>query len=379
MKDMPWDKWLPGVLANSQVQVLAEKGYIKNLKDHIQDIDYSSFDLHLTENVYEMKQGSIKPCGPNYNEFLKNNYFSQKLDASDKRDFLLKKKKTYVIELKEEFDRLSDLKSADLHGQATAKSSIGRVDVLARLIVDGSKEYESFNPEELHSGTGKLYLEVTPITFNVGIRPGISLSQIRLFIGNPVECEVHGKRLCEIVLRNSQNKDDTLSVDLSTLKIRNKDIVAFKAKNVEDRIDLWGKEALKPEMYWDLAELTDNRNQNCFQISKDSFYILRSVEKISLPPQIAVYCKAMDESLGEMRIHYAGFVHPYFGYERKDHSEGTPLIFEVRGHDVVVNLLHKEKLAKLIFYRMSDKPDKNDETNDYDTQTLKLSKFFKEF
>jgi hypothetical protein len=54
--------------------------------------------------------------------------------------------------------------------------------------------------------------------------------------------------------------------------------------------------------------------------------------------------------------------------------EGTPLIFEVRGHQVNVSLRHGERLANLTLYRMSEnaKPEKSD----YGTQTLKLSGFF---
>ena len=43
----------------------------------------------------------------------------------------------------------------------------------------------------------------------------------------------------------------------------------------------------------------------------------------------------------------------FFGKNRKDKKEGTPLILEVRGHDVNVSLQDKEKMARLIFYRMS--------------------------
>ena len=105
--------------------------------------------------------------------------------------------------------------------------------------------------------------------------------------------------------------------------------------------------------------------------------VSRSKERISLPQGVAVYCQAMDETLGEMRIHYAGFVHPFFGIERGDEKKGTPLIFEVRGHNVKVNLTDGETLARLVFYRMSEdcKKEKND-NQDYNEQELTLSKFF---
>jgi hypothetical protein len=80
--------------------------------------------------------------------------------------------------------------------------------------------------------------------------------------------------------------------------------------------------------------------------------------------------------------HYAGFVHPHFGLLRDDGTKGTPLIFEVRGHQVQVSLADKEKMANLIFYRMSeDAPEPTPEEKKkgqegYGNQDLKLSNFF---
>lgn len=63
-----------------------------------------------------------------------------------------------------------------------------------------------------------------------------------------------------------------------------------------------------------------------------------------------------------------------------------PLIFEVRGHDVNVSLRHGEKMARRIFYRMSQDaiPDEDDKAEAaaaedealYEQQNLQLSKFF---
>ena len=120
-------------------------------------------------------------------------------------------------------------------------------------------------------------------------------------------------------------------------------------------------------------------------IKPDIFYILRSKEKLRVPKGVCIYCRASDETMGEMRIHYAGFVHPYFGQYREDGKIGTPLIFEVRGHQVPVSLADQEKMANLIFYRMSeDAPqlspeDEAKEAKGYGSQDLKLSKFFAEF
>jgi deoxycytidine triphosphate deaminase len=126
---------------------------------------------------------------------------------------------------------------------------------------------------------------------------------------------------------------------------------------------------------------TEGEPKHSIVLRKNAFHILRSKERISLPGGIAVYCRAIDETIGEMRIHYAGFAHPFFGRERKDKRTGTPLIFEVRGHDVKVTLTDGEKMARLIFYRMSEdckapRDPKKRRKSGYEDQTLKLSGFF---
>jgi dCTP deaminase len=72
----------------------------------------------------------------------------------------------------------------------TAKSSVGRLDVLARLVVDGSSRYEGFTPDESGQSSGEMFLEITPMTFPIRIKEGTSLSQLRLFYGEPDTCEV---------------------------------------------------------------------------------------------------------------------------------------------------------------------------------------------
>ena len=80
-----------------------------------------------------------------------------------------------------------------------------------------------------------------------------------------------------------------------------------------------------------------------------------------------------------MSLTGSGFVHPNFGRERSESAQGTPLIFEVRGHDLNVSLRDGEIMAGLHFYRMSE--DSDAEANvgkEYNDQILKLSKFFSE-
>jgi len=381
MKEKPWKGWVPGVLSQKQIKALSKFKYIQNFINDKDSIDFSAFDLHLTDDVYQMKKGSIKPSKDKYSKYLDNAELAIKVKPSN-NEFILKRKHTYVAKIKEQFNHFEQLKDAQIHGQATAKSTIGRVDVLARLIIDGMDEYDSLHPDcfDENISDGFMYLEISPITFNVKIKGNISLSQLRLFYGSPDDSIIHNSQLLYKTTLHHTNKDGTLSVDLDSVKIKNEDCIALSAKNIAEPLQLWGKNIYEADKFWKLEKWNSLSPQKRLIIKKNIFYILRSEEKISLPRSIAVYCKAMDEALGEMRIHYAGFVHPYFGFDRKDGIDGTPLIFEVRGHDVNVSLADNEKLAKLIFYRMSEtvSPGQNP-AGDYGKQTLKLSKIFKTF
>ncbi len=379
------ENWIPGVLSKDQLRKLVEGEFLLYTKTGIEledSSDHSSLDLHLSDEGYEMIKGSIKPMGDEYKTFYNNRKLAKPLKPEENGEFLLEHNKTYLFKLKES---LLPLKDSMIFAQATAKSSIGRLDVVARLIVDGMHAYEYMIPTKISSG--RMFLEITPITFNIKVKEGVSLSQIRFFIDEPSKSIISSSSISEIVLRGDKHNDGTLAINLENEIVGGLEVAAFSAIGVnggnKDYLPVWGKEHSDSTMYWKCIASENIQGKNRFTIEPNEFYILRSKERISLPKGVAVYCQAMDETLGEMRIHYAGFAHPFFGMDRDDDKEGTPLIFEVRGHNVQVNLTHGEKLARLVFYRMSEdcqEPPKKDEVQEqkiYNNQELTLSKFFK--
>jgi dCTP deaminase len=366
-----WDDWTPGVLSRAQVLRLCDEGHIAGVKDPV--IDRSALELTLGSEALHMTRGAVKPSGARYQALIRRHSSPLAPDADG--TFTLKPKETYLFKVRE---RLEELEESGIYGQATAKSSVGRVDVLARLVVDGMDGYEFFSPKKLASGD--MYLEVTPLTFSVKVKEGISLSQLRFFYGAPQACEISGPEAYRTFLKGSSSHDGTLSVDLSPATIHGHKVIAFSAKEgaeSQNPVHLWEGSEPNPCDYWKFVRPDEH---GCLSLRKDQFYILRSREQIALPKGIAVYCRAIDETFGEMRIHYAGFVHPLFGRSRVDGVVGTPLIFEVRGHDVHVNLQQGERMARLTFYRMSEdaEPVKPEDVkvDPYGSQTLKLSKFF---
>ena len=353
------------------------------------NIDPSAIDLNLAKKAWRMRKGAVKPFGGNYEHFLNDPIYAEEITFTHNLE--LQTRTTYVFKLNLEFS--ADFRNAEcFYGHATGRSSVGRVDVLTRLIVDGMDEYEGFTAEKLKTSSGKLFLEVTPITFKVCIKPNTSLSQLRLFFGKPESCLIEGEHIIETTLRVDgllEHTDAVLSLSLDPEQ--SDEIAAFCAK-IEDGstqrapVPLWKQEEStkpKPDDYWKRIKPTKGvKHRDWFlEIQHGHFYILKSHEKLCLPAGVAVYCKPSHETIGEMRIHYAGFVHPWFGLNREDGKEGTPLIFEVRGHDLPTVLGHKEKLARLEYYRMSQDPKrpKKAERSHYENQSLQLSNFFQEW
>ncbi|MCK4828479.1 2'-deoxycytidine 5'-triphosphate deaminase [bacterium] len=377
----PWEDWIPGVLSKNQVQLLCSEGYLKEVdnwdhRDKKNPIGHSAVDLTLTNEGYEMISGSVKPFGDRYLHQICEDGLAKKLPKPNNGIYKLERCKTYLFKLKEKIELGEHTLKAKIYGRATAKSTIGRVDVLARLIVDGMNVYEGFDPEGLKKGSGEMYLEITPMAFEVRVKEGTQISQLRLFRGKPENAEIKGEEVHEPLLHSKDSDiNGSLSVQLQPVKIRGQKVSAFCAKpndEYQKPIDLWKRKKYDPCKYWKFLNCDKNGR---LKIDKNKFYLLRSKEMISLPDNVAIYCRAIDEAIGEMRIHYAGFVHPFFGTGRDtDDSPGTCLIFEVRGHDVDVSLKDGEKMARLIFYRLSRSCKRG--KSSYNEQTLQLSKIF---
>ncbi len=368
--EKPWDNWIPGVLNKEQMLALTKKGLLT-----ASNICEASLDLSLTNEGYKMLQGSVKPGGDDrYSVILRNEMLAEKIPIPEDNIFTLDCNQTYVFKLAERLD--SAFAEIGIFGEATAKSSVGRVDVLARLIVDGMDQYERFDAGHLKSQSGDMYLEITPFTFRVKVKAGKCLSQLRLFYGDPKNVEVRGGEIFRTVFKDSISGDGSLSVDLENTEIGGLEVAAFCAERDrnDEPICLWKGETLAdPCKNWKFVKSSKEKR---LRIENNRFYILRSKEQIRVPEGIAIYCRASDETIGEMRIHYAGFVHPWFG-QRDDGKSGTPLIFEVRGHQVDVSLRHGERMANLTLYRMSENA--GPDISDYGKQTLKLSGFFSDW
>lgn len=353
-----------GVLNAAQVAELISNNIIT---DCATAPEASSLDLTVRGGeCWRLMRGVVKPkeTDGSYANMLSDSTLATRYNFDEAKGIVIPPKATYVFCVSERF-----LLDQPLYAHATGKSSIGRLDVLARLIADGQAKYDQIDPPF----SGQLYVELTPLTFPMRIHPRNAVCQLRIFKGHPSRSRLRSddlKLYCRAILNAEDPEELRVTVKVADVS-EGQCAAAFRANSAsKETIPISGeKGSLRPEDYWDLVM----PDKGGIQITDGTFYILRSVERFRLPQDIAVYAEAMHESLGEMRIHYAGFVHPHFGASR---SEGTPLIFEVRGHDVNVFLQENEVLAKLQYFKMSQ-PAVPPKDESYEKQELKLAKHFR--
>ena len=372
-----------GVLNLGMTLKLVDEGVLRGvskreIQNEMQKSDSSALDLRLSNTGWRL-HGTFKPKSDQAHELVEHlveKYAEAQLSNLPTGEVLIPGS-VYLIKLQESLNLNEKL---NLYAQASGKSSVGRLDVLTRLLIDNSSVYD----EVPKNYKGSLYAEVIPLSFPIFVKQGYSVNQLRFFHGEPSDCLLQPKLLenfggsTPIILdKNGVNKVkgiEKLSIDLSLVEIAQEKACAFVAKRDEEfePIDL-SKKDYDPRRYWNIV----HPQSDSITMEKDSFYILRSKERFYLPNDITVRCIAYTENLGETRIHYAGFAHPWFARTGEGKTKGAPLIFEVRCHSFKVQARDGEEFARIEFYKMAEPTIVKNP--DYDPQELKLSKCFREW
>jgi dCTP deaminase len=366
-----------GVLNKAHMAELFKYGVVKNAELDM-DESASASDLHLGRTAFVMKGTTKLSDGEAVKPALTGRHSVSQLDLLTPQTLL--PNTPYLIELQESLDFRDH---PELHARATGKSSIGRLGVLTHLIVNGKSRYDRVD----QCYEGNLYIQVTSLTFPLIVKEGISLNQLRVFWGKPDISEISGGReafvedpllLDRETPASEQIEKGYLRLDLAPTDCGGQSVSAFKARPPQSLEDAAldpaaGIGAYDPDKYWERVLDAEH-----VVAEPDRLYILRSLERLRLPRDVAVTCIAMTENLGDVRIHYAGFAHPTFGSKRADRKIGTPLIFEVRCFTKQI-LRSEEIFADIKFYRMSEPVPEAaaPAANTYEEQELKLSKIFR--
>jgi dCTP deaminase len=370
-----------GILPDGLINKLIARKKIQSI-DPIPDhqIQPASLDLRLGKKAYRIRASFI----PNNDKTVlecAHNLIDHEFSIVD--GAVLERDCVYLVELKE-FLELPD----SIWAIANPKSSTGRLDVFTRIIADGIQSFD-----KVSSGyKGPLYAEIAPHKFSIIIRENSRLSQLRFIRKNPTQMEqqrsiISDRELSKLHENSAKNPSrfglvngkakisDGLQLGVS-LSNTNK-IIGYKAKHYTPPIDLDKIKAYKTEEYWD--PLFEN-DQKRLILDPNEFYILSSNEVVKIPPSYAAEMVPIDPSMGELRVHYAGFFDPGFG-DTDDINKASKAVLEVRSLDVPFYLEDKQIIARLKYEKLAELPTKlygTDIGSTYQSQGLKLSKHFKD-
>ena len=360
-----------GVLPSQDIQKLIHERQIR-ATELVEDrqIQPASLDLRLSPRAYRL-QASFLPGSRSTVERKLSDLSMAEVDLS--RSAILEKDCVYLVKLMEELEL-----PGELEARANPKSTTGRLDVFTRLITDYGAEFERVQ----RGYAGPLYAEIMPRTFPVIVRPGLSLSQIRFIRGRAQMSDTALKKLDKeeglIYLDENSEKaairDGGVELSVSLQCNKEADVVAYRGKKNAPLVDL--KAVYEADQFWDtIGNCPDGR----LILNPGDFYILASRERVRVPPQCAAEMVPFDPSVGEFRIHYAGFFDPGFGYGDGD-INGTRAVLEVRAHETPFVIEHGQVVGRLVYSRVLDVPDKIYGTaigSAYQRQELALSKQFR--
>ncbi len=333
-------------------------------------IQPASLDLRLGATAYRVR-ASFLPGKSSVGSKIDRLKMHQ-IDLT--RPTVFEKGCVYIVELMEELKL-----PADISGKANPKSTTGRLDIFTRLIVDGGTEFEGV-PKGYR---GKLYLEIVPRTFSVLAQQGARLNQLRFVRGNPPPSDAALERMNEaesLVYSDSEDKlaaviDRGLWISVDLDGSASGGLVGYRAKNHAPLIDLSKVGHYDPLEFWEPIHRNPARS---LVLNPDDFYILVSRERIRIPETAAASMVPYDPSVGEFRIHYAGFFDPGFGMAAD--VAGARAVLEVRSHEVPFLIEHGQEVGRLIYERLLSTPHKvygSTIGSSYQSQGLALSKQFK--
>lgn len=333
---------LPGILPCQSIELLIANGAIATDTPFDPDqVQPASLDLRLSDQAWRVR-ASFLP-GKRKVEDRIADVAMHAIDLSS--GYVMEKGCVYIARLQE---RLSLPKG--LIARANPKSSTGRVDVFVRLLTDRGGSFDDVD----EGYEGPLYLEIAPQTFSILVRPGTRLNQLRLKAGEPPKLETR-----------------SVGVDLTGA---DGGIVGFRGRRHAGVVDLDHIDGHDPKDFWEPQILRRGE----LLLDPGEFYILASSDDVEIPVDQAAEMTPIDPSVGEFRVHYAGFFDPGFGTDEA-HGAGSKGVLEVRTHDTPFLLEHGQIVARLVYEPLTERPTRlyGEGGSHYQRQGLKLSKHFR--
>ena len=328
-----------GILPCQSIDDLIAQGAILSATAFDFDqVQPASLDLRLAARCWRVRASFLPRLGRTVASRIAD-VAMHELDLS--KGAVLEKGCVYIAELQERLHL-----PPGISARANPKSSTGRVDVFVRLLSDNQPAFD----DVIEAYDGPMYIEIAPQTFSILVRTGTRLNQLRLKRGAPPKLATR-----------------SVGVDLSD------GVAGFRARRHAGVIDMDHVDGHDPRNFWE--PLTPQRGE--LLLDPGEFYILASKEAIEIPVLEAAEMTPIDPSVGEFRVHYAGFFDPGFGTEEAQ-GVGSKGVLEVRSHETPFLLEDGQTVARLVYEPLTARPSRlyGALGGHYQRQGLKLSKHF---
>lgn len=267
-----------GTLSDVQISRLIDAGAIfdpfEGRDALFSRVQPASLDLALGQTAYRIRS-SFLPQGDSVSRLLPElSLYPVDLNTHP----YLEKGAVYLIPLSEQLSL-----PPGVEGKANPKSSTGRVDVFTRVLTEKTHRFDDIPP----GYKGHLYLEVFSRSFPLKVKPGLSLSQLRLFENRKILTDLElmdRHRTFPLFWYDGKNKEETeefrdgvsLGVDLSF-----EPVVGYKARPNTRVLDLTVPSENPAEPFW---EPIMRPSSGDLILEPESFYLLLLVRKSAFHP-----------------------------------------------------------------------------------------------
>jgi dCTP deaminase len=317
-----------------ELKQLMQRGWINGVPPKC--IQPASLDVPLTHEIYRMPGSILPKKGQTIRQLVDERAF-YKLNV----DQPLEVGHYYLIK-----SPLSFSLPMDVVGCANNKSSSGRINLQGRLLLDGVNFFDT-----IPAGyQGEVWVEAHPQLAPVFLDPDQSqnaINQIRIR-------ETHEHVLGEDDIRSFHSKTPLLyHPDGQPLKdselcfgaggrslLVGVDLTfensCYRGRRRQDEIIHMSKRDIPAEKFFSKVQTEDYR----LFLQKDHFYIMGSLQKVSVPPDVCITMLPFQSQHGEFRSHFAGFFDPGNGYGVKGEEKGFTVTMEVIPMEDAIEIHH---------------------------------------
>lgn len=362
-----------GVLPSQDIRKLLKTGLFPGIDESY--INPGSLDLPVSDEIYRMR----KLCKPKEHEDVLSlvHEFGERIYTRHLHGYVLEVGVPYLIRVGH------CVLPEGIYAYANPKSSIGRINVLVRIVVDNVPKFDTLKPSRWH---GDVWMYVQPRSFPICLQPGIALAQLRFLNGKGF---VSHKEFLEIDSEFGTFFDESgvkIPFPLEHVRPDADDLhmtlradsghVGWVADGGLGQLDL-SKRDVDHRNFFRPLEAHDGG----VDLHPGRFHIFTTNEGVKVPPKFSAELRPLDARVGEFRVHSAGFIDPGWGYDLETGGVGNPITLEVTTSELsVLHLRHGEIVARIRFEHMTEEPDElyGGASSNYGEQKVaQLAKFFR--